>query len=30
MPWIAEQLTDVWDRYEQEILDCKKEDYENR
>ena len=31
VPWIAEQLTDVWDRYEQEILDCKKEDYyENR
>jgi hypothetical protein len=31
VPWIAEQLTDVWDRYNQEILDCKKEDYyENR
>jgi hypothetical protein len=31
VPWIADQLTDVWDRYNQEILDCKKEDYyENR
>ena len=31
VPWIAEQLTGEWDRYEQEILDCKKEDYyENR
>jgi len=31
VPWIAEQLTDIWDRYNQEILDCQKEDsYENR
>jgi len=31
VPWIAEQLTDVWDRYNQEIIDCQKEDYyENR
>lgn len=29
--WISDQLKGEWDRYEQEILDCKKEDYyENR
>jgi hypothetical protein len=29
--WIAEQLTGIWDRYNQEIYDCQKEDsYENR
>ena len=29
--WISEQLKGEWDRYEQEILDCQKEDYyENR
>jgi hypothetical protein len=30
VPWIAEQLTGIWDRYNQEIYDCQKEDsYEN-
>lgn len=29
--WISEQLKGEWDRYEQEIIDCQKEDYyENR
>jgi len=30
VPWIAEQLTGIWDRYNKEIYDCQKEDsYEN-
>ena len=30
IPWIAEQLQSIWDKYNQEILDAQKEDYENR